>query len=79
MQILRGCDRSWEVSQPALKLLEFFRGFLQGAEGGVLKLKFETAQLPKSSATMKGLQSMSEKHARMWVRYWKETGFIKGI
>ncbi|GJE96032.1 acetyl-CoA synthetase-like protein [Phanerochaete sordida] len=65
---------------PALKLLDFFRA-LAGrtrARSGELALRFETSKLVRCSPTMLGLQSISEEHARMWVAYWRDIGYLEG-
>ncbi|GJE98682.1 putative NRPS-like protein biosynthetic cluster [Phanerochaete sordida] len=69
---------------PALKLVDFFRslaesskdGTLDGADQSFLDLVYDTSELLHSSPSMQQLQPMSEAHARAWVRYWKEKGFV---
>ncbi|EKM60508.1 uncharacterized protein PHACADRAFT_246502 [Phanerochaete carnosa HHB-10118-sp] len=71
---------------PALKIMSFFRSLAHptasrdgaGAAGadGAMGVAFETAELLRSSHTMRRLQPVSEEHARAWVCFWKAKGFI---
>lgn len=63
---------------PAAKILNFFRDLLSASSTGQapLGVEFCTAALQRSSPTMRELQPISEDHARMWVRFWRTSGYI---
>ena len=68
-------------TQPALKLISFFRSLAQAAgsdkaEYSLMNHTYETKALRSSSPSIARLQPMSVEHARMWIRYWKRKGFI---
>ncbi|CCM01374.1 uncharacterized protein FIBRA_03424 [Fibroporia radiculosa] len=71
---------------PAIKLLDFFRGFVppveqpeQVAENdlemGALPL-YDTAKMQSISSTMENLQPLGGQNAYSWVKYWRDQRFI---
>lgn len=71
--------------QPALKMLDFFRGLSSPDRGlpggaseveGVMSTAFDTAELQRSTANMRAMQPMTEEYARSWVKFWKANRFI---
>lgn len=66
--------------QPAIKLLEFFRGLAFAehrptTESGGLSV-FSTKKVRGSSATMRELEPIGSHDVRKWVKYWKAVGFL---
>ncbi|KZT19320.1 acetyl-CoA synthetase-like protein [Neolentinus lepideus HHB14362 ss-1] len=64
---------------PAIRLLEFFRKLAgaknsSGEAGGIATFATETAQA--DSPTLRQLQSLDERDAELWVKYWRSKAFI---
>lgn len=68
------------LPQPALQILDFFRHLASASSqkqiAAISTDKCCTGKLQRSSPTMRGLQRISEDHVRMWVRFWRESGYI---
>ena len=52
--------------QPAIKILDFFRGLGKGA-----RIVFATDELQKRSAAVRKLDPIGKEHAEAWVAYWR--------
>jgi hypothetical protein len=74
------------VLQPAIKLLEFFRGLAHAdttilhsggkdSESGGLP-KFDTKKVQSISPTINRLEPIGAKDAERWVRYWNAAGLF---
>ncbi|KIP06795.1 hypothetical protein PHLGIDRAFT_118644 [Phlebiopsis gigantea 11061_1 CR5-6] len=67
------------ISMPAIKILDFFRSLSSSGTvptSGAVNLAFDTTRLLESAPTVIELQPISEEHTGMWVKYWKEVGFL---
>ena len=55
---------------PAVKLLPFFEGMVEGAEAGERGVTLSTERTVKRSERLKGLEPVEEEWMRLWMRQW---------
>ena len=79
--------RVLKLSQPALKLLQFFREVAAGEavaasttkqhamEAGGLPV-YSTTRMQQYSMSLRDVLPVGDAHARAWVGYWKQNGFL---
>ena len=82
----KGVEKAIE-GNPAVKLLDFYRGIFMGsqANGKGDKVprealgtpKLSTVQAQRFSATMRECPSIDEKDTKRWLSYWKQVGFLR--
>jgi hypothetical protein len=70
---------SYFISQPAVKILDFFRAFIAGetredveTTGTILSMN----KMQALSPTIHTLQPIGSEDAKAWVRYWSSKGLF---
>lgn len=76
--------------QPAIKLLEYYRGLAKGEERFAKAFKtlsvetggwpvFGTRRIQQYSPSLRDLDVLGDAHAEAWIGYWKQTGFLHSV